>query len=257
MKVDQKWKGAGKILATLLTAAVFLLALPPFFRGIQSIGSFFPMGVAAVTLFFLWNKPLRERIRAVKWSRVVWRVCLAGYFAGLAAFAVLLGVILSAQGNRPTEGGRTVVVLGCQVRGEAPSLMLTKRLEAALSYLEAYPEAPCVVSGGQGPGEEITEADAMARWLIQKGVAPERIYKETRSTSTEENLRFSAAVIREEELPADIAIATDGFHQWRGGWYAEKNGLSAKALSAPTPWYLQECYYVREVLAVAKTLVLG
>ena len=247
----------GKWLATLPLAVIFLWALPPFFRGIQSIGSFVPLIFSAGTLLFLWNRPLREKIRGRRWSRNLWRIALVLYFAGIACFGVLLCMLLGAGTNRPGEEDRTVVVLGCQVRGETPSLMLEKRLQAAYAYLEAHPDAPCVVSGGQGPGEAISEAEAMYRWLVERGIEPGRIYLESASTSTAENLRYSAAVIREEGLPTDVAVATDGFHQWRGAYYAAENGLSAAALPAKTPWYLLECYYVREVLAAAKTLLLG
>lgn len=251
------WKRAGKILVTLGMTALFLFALPPFRHGIQSIGSFIPMLFSAVTLLFLWCRPLRDKLKAYKVTRALWRAALVCYFAGISAFLLLLGLILSSQWNAPGPEARTLVVLGCQVRGEEPSLMLHKRLEAACDYLTAHPDAPCVVSGGQGPGEQISEAEAMRRYLTGRGVEPHRIYMEDRSESTEENIRFSAAIIREKGLPTDIAIATDGFHQWRGGWHAEKNGLSARAVAADTPWYLQECYYVREVLAVAKTLAFG
>ncbi|MCI8361313.1 MAG: YdcF family protein [Clostridiales bacterium] len=251
------WKRTGKLLLTLGMLAVFLFALPPFRHGIKGIGSFVPMLYSAATLLFLWYKPLRERLKSRKATRLLWRIALTCYFAGTAVVLGLLGLILSAQWDAPGPENRTLVVLGCQVRGEDPSLMLSKRLEAACNYLTAHPDAPCVVSGGQGPGEEISEAEAMRRYLEDRGVEPSRIYMEDRSENTAENLRFSAAVIREQGLPADIAVATDGFHQWRGKWYAGKNGLSAKAVAARTPWYLQECYYTREVLAVAKTLVLG
>ena len=191
----------GKWLATLLLAVIFLWALPPFFRGIQSIGSFVPLIFSAGTLLFLWNRPLREKIRGRRWSRNLWRIALVLYFAGISCFGVLLCMLLGAGTNRPGEEDRTVVVLGCQVRGETPSLMLEKRLQVAYAYLEAHPDAPCVVSGGQGPGEDISEAEAMYRWLVERGIEPGRIYLESASTSTAENLRYSAAVIREEGLP--------------------------------------------------------
>ena len=256
-KPKKALKWTGKILVTLLLLAVFLFALPPFRHGIHSIGSYIPMLFSAVTLFFLWCKPLRDKLKVRKGIRLLWRAALCLYFAGIAAFAVLFGMLLTAQLGAPGTEPRTLVVLGCQVRGDDPSLMLTKRLEAALTYLNDHPEAPCVVSGGQGPGENLSEAAAMKRWLVSEGVDLARIYLEDKSESTAENLRFSADVIKENNLPTEVAVATDGFHQWRGQFQAKKNGLSPAAVSAATPWYLQECYYVREVLAVAKTLVFG
>ena len=51
-----------------------------------------------------------------------------------------------------------MVVLGCKVNGEEPSLMLRRRLECAMEYLAENPQADCVVSGGMGDNESYTEA---------------------------------------------------------------------------------------------------
>ena len=85
------------------------------------------------------------------------------------------------RGNSPPSYA-TVVVLGCKVNGRDPSLMLQRRLEAALPYIKDHPEVPCIVSGGQGNNEEISEAQAMKEWLIQYGVPESQIYLEDRST---------------------------------------------------------------------------
>lgn len=55
-----------------------------------------------------------------------------------------------------------------------------------------------VVSGGRGPGEDISEADAMEQYLIEQGVAENRIRKEDQSVSTRENLSFSRRFIDPE-----------------------------------------------------------
>ena len=123
-------------------------------------------------------------------------------------------------------------MLGCQVEREGPSLMLARRLEAALRYLEAHPDAPVVVSGGYEERAGTSEAAVMAGWLSGRGIDPARIRLEDRSHSTEENLAFSAEIIEREGLPRALAVATDGFHQYRAAIYAEKNGLTAAALPA-------------------------
>lgn len=48
--------------------------------------------------------------------------------------------------------------------------------------------AVCIVSGGKGDSENISEAEAMYRWLVDKGIDSSRIYKEDKSTSTVENI---------------------------------------------------------------------
>ncbi len=45
-----------------------------------------------------------------------------------------------------------------------------QRLEAAIAYYERNPKVLLVVSGGQGPQEDISEALAMERYLIERGI---------------------------------------------------------------------------------------
>ena len=93
-----------------------------------------------------------------------------------------------------------MIVLGCGVNGDRPSLMLTERLDAAYDYLNTHEEVVCILSGGQGKGENISEAECMYRSLTEKGIARDRLYKEDRSTSTRENLLYSKKIIEEKNL---------------------------------------------------------
>ena len=88
-----------------------------------------------------------------------------------------------------------VIVLGAGLRGENLSLILRNRLDAAVEYYNENPEAVIVVSGGQGPDEDIPEAEAMERYLYEQGVPLNKIIKEDKSTSTEENFKFSKELL--------------------------------------------------------------
>ena len=77
--------------------------------------------------------------------------------------------------------------------------MLRERLIAAQDYLDENPEAVCVVSGGQGADESMSEAQCMrTKTSTEHGIAPERIYMEDKSTSTRENIKFSGSDNRTE-----------------------------------------------------------
>ena len=108
------------------------------------------------------------------------------------------GLVLSGAGGAEDPACAYVVVLGAGVNGTQPLPSLEERLEAALAYLQTYPEAQCVVSGGQGGGENITEALCMYTWLTDRGIPPERIWQEEQASSTQENLRFSLELIQEK-----------------------------------------------------------
>ena len=140
--------------------------------------------------------------------------------------------------------------MGCKVYGERASLSLLERLEAAYDYLEENPEADCVVSGGQGPDEVISEAECMYRWLVEKGIDPSRIYKEDKSTSTEENIAFSKDIIEENGLFQKVVVITSEYHTYRAGVIAENNNLVWGAHPGKTAIWLFPTYYVRELYAI-------
>ena len=53
-----------------------------------------------------------------------------------------------------------LIVLGAQVKGRKITDSLRRRLEKAQFYLVKHKDMKAIVSGGQGKGEEITEAEA-------------------------------------------------------------------------------------------------
>ena len=157
--------------------------------------------------------------------------------------------IVKASTKKPKENA-TLIVLGCKVYGEHASRSLRERLDAALIYLEENPDSQCIVSGGMGEGEKISEAECMYRYLIKKGIHSSRIIKEDRSTSTRENLRFSKKIIEERGLSKNIAIATSDYHQYRASKIAKTLGFSVGAVPGHTAWWLFPTFYVRELYGI-------
>jgi uncharacterized SAM-binding protein YcdF (DUF218 family) len=119
-----------------------------------------------------------------------------------------------------------------------------------------HPAADCVVSGGQGDGEDISEAECMYRWLVEKGIDPSRIYKEDQSTSTEENVAFSKEVIEENGLFQKVVIISNEYHIFRAGLIADDHGLVWGAKAARTASWLFPTYYVRELYAILAEWIL-
>ena len=148
-----------------------------------------------------------------------------------------------------------VIVLGCEVKGDQPSRMLTARLETAIAWLQDHPDVYCVVSGGTGEDEVISEAECMYRYMTAHGIAPERIIREDRSGSTRENISFSLQKLQEAGLlpasgsmeGAQIAVVTNEFHTCRALCIAKNLGVQAGSVPAPSPWWLFPTFYVREL----------
>ena len=181
----------------------------------------------------------------------------------LVPLVILEGYVI-AEGRQPPaedEPAAAVVVLGAGVNGETPSLVLQSRIEAAAAYLRAHPDIPAVLSGGQGPGEDITEAEAMRRALEALGVEPERLILEDRSTSTAENFACSKPLLYEAGVAPDrdtVAVVTNGFHVARSELIAARQGYGdVIGVPAELPWaHLTVNYYLREAFAMVKTFLL-
>lgn len=138
-------------------------------------------------------------------------MCLGVLFwVGMAAFLTVEAMVFAAGRKAPAGDAEYVIVLGAQVRGEVPTFVLDARIKAAAEYLKEHPEAVAVASGGQGSGENISEAEAIKRGLLRLGIAEERILLEDCSTSTAENLRFSAEVIQRYEQAGRVSFASAG-----------------------------------------------
>ena len=135
--------------------------------------------------YAIWFKP----INAWLLQTIAGRIALAFLIAG-AVFLVgmLVFVATSGYGNVPTGQEKVVVVLGAGLRRDKPSLLLRYRLDKAFEYAQAHPDAIVITTGGQGRDEWVPEGQAMREYLIAKGLAPDHVLAETRSTSTEERI---------------------------------------------------------------------
>ena len=114
----------------------------------------------------------------------------------------------------------------------------------------AVSDAECVLSGGQGSNENISEAEAMCIWLADNGIDTERLYLEDRSTSTKENLAFSQEVIETNDLKPDVVIITSGFHVYRAGLIADTLDMNHKGYGSLTAWWLMPTFAVREMYGI-------
>ena len=179
----------------------------------------------------------------------------------LLTFAFLLGIVLLAYVLvntirmvvaiiKKAAPPCTLVVLGCKVYGTKASLMLEERLLAALTFMEKHPEVSCVVSGGKGDDEDISEAECMYQYLVDAGISEERIYLEANSKNTGENIIFSMDIIRREKLCPKLALVSNEFHIYRATKIAAHLGFDAKGIAARTAWWLFPTYFVRELLCI-------
>lgn len=175
--------------------------------------------------------------------------------AGLILFAVIEGIIISHADRKVEQGLDYIIVLGAQIRGTTITKSLKKRLDTALKYLKENPLTVAIVSGGRGEKEALSEAEAMKRYLISRGITENRIIKEDRSRNTFENILYSKVYLKGN---SSAAIITNSFHIYRSVQIAKKQGLSGiKGLAAPTDRIMAVNYYVREAAGVLKDKLMG
>lgn len=210
-------------------------------------------GTGCILLFFVIKYFIKHDISVSRPLRLAITAVIA---AGLCIFILIEGIIIYHANQKAEPGMDYLIVLGAQVRGTRITRTLKKRLDTAASYLKSNPAATAIVSGGQGTGEDISEAEAMKRYLQGIGIDESRIIKEDASTNTNENIRFSKNLIINGQ--AKVAVVTNGFHVFRAVSIARRQGFqNIEGLSAPSDPILLVNYYVREVIGVMKDWVFG
>lgn len=199
----------------------------------------------------------RKHAKPAKILRRILTVCVC---IGIVIVTVTGIFVAGAMKGQPDKECQFVVVLGAGLHGSTPSLSLQNRLDAAYEYLVAHPDALCVVSGGQGPDEDISEAECMYNILTDRGIDPARILMESQSTSTQENIRFSVDLIEEYTCvrPTQINLITSEYHLLRAGIFAKDEGVTAYGIPAKTAWpALFINYFLREIAGIWHYILLG
>ena len=187
------------------------------------------------------------------------KALLALIAAGILSFAILLGLVLTGSYDHISGNPQVMIILGCQVRQNGPSVLLQDRLDEALGYLEEHPDMTVVVSGGQGPDEPTTEAQAMADYLVEHGVEEENILLEGESHNTTQNFQYSKTLLAQENIDDSdgVLVVSNGFHLTRARMLAQRAGFdNVSTLAAPESHMPSRLYmYIREPLALVKSFV--
>ena len=177
---------------------------------------------------------------------------------GLVYFVIIeIPIIDEASGDGDFDADY-LIVLGAAVHGDTPSLSLVERLSAAKDYLTKHPDTGAIVSGGQGGGENVSEAQAMYEWLCEKGIDPERIIMENKATSTYENLKFSRKIINARSDNATIAVVSSEYHLCRAKLIAKTLDMDIHTVPAHTTYFsIKLNYFIREAFGVTYQLIIA
>ena len=167
----------------------------------------------------------------------------------MIAFLIIYGSIHTTDFTEDV-----VFVLGAGLRNDEILPTLEARLDQALLYFENNPNAMFIVCGGYGEGQTISEARAMADFLIAGGIPYEQIILEDLSTNTYENFVFALELLY-EYFPDGFSsvVVTSDFHMYRSGYLARHLGIHPAHFGAPTPILMWHSNFMREFMAVFNT----
>ncbi|EPY2283213.1 YdcF family protein [Clostridium sporogenes] len=155
-------------------------------------------------------------------------------FKGFIFFIILAILIITILASKiiyfgvksQPQKSDSIIILGCKVKGNDPTPFLQWRLDEGLRlYNEGYGKY-IIVSGSKGPGENISEAEAMEKYLVQKGVDKNFIILEDKSKNTLENIKFSKKKMEDNNLKSSI-IVSNKYHLKRAELLCQKEGIKA------------------------------
>ncbi|MBQ6646552.1 MAG: YdcF family protein [Clostridia bacterium] len=183
-----------------------------------------------------------------QWSRILVKLIHVGLIVFLVSFIAIESLIVSAFSASVPKGLDYVIVLGAKVNGTQPGGALRNRIQVSYEYWRENPETLIIASGGQGADEGISEAQCIYNGLTARGVPPEAILLEEKSTSTAENLAYSMALISDAENKR-IGIVTNNFHLYRALKIADKTqqshyyGVNVATSPISFPHYMLREYF--------------
>lgn len=157
---------------------------------------------------------------------------------------------------QPTQA---IVVLGAAQYQGRPSPVFAARLDHAAALYGQGLAPVVVVTGGQAPGDDLSEANAADAYLQSRGVPQSALRLEVDGRTSYESLAASALILRNEGIDQAILVS-DGWHLGRSAEIARSVGLDPLPSPTPTSPYsrigvLQQM--VRETAGLAVGRVIG
>ncbi len=148
-----------------------------------------------------------------------------------------------------------IIILGSKINNDGSLTPLLKgRVDKAIEfgdsqYAKTKKKIIYIPSGGKGHDEIISEAEAIKKYLISKGISKKDIIIEDKSTSTIENMKFSKNKIDNIKKDAKVSFSTTNYHVFRSGVIASNIGIDCEGIGSKTKWYFYTNALIREFIA--------
>lgn len=182
----------------------------------------------------------------------------AGVILIMVYFLLHISIFLTAyflyQFNRPRRNQDFIIVLGSGLINDKVPPLLASRINKAINFYwkqAAVTTPPTIIfSGGQGPDENIPEAEAMQKYAVEKGIPIEHTVQENQSNNTYQNMLFSKRIMESLKNNYKSIFTTNNFHLFRAGLYARQAGLNSQGIGSKTAFYYWPNAMIREYIAI-------
>ncbi|HVM13157.1 MAG TPA: YdcF family protein [Egibacteraceae bacterium] len=187
------------------------------------------------------------------------KVAVALVAAVVLYLAVTFVQVWLAARNDQARPAQAIVVFGTAQYNGVPSPVLAARLDHAIELYQRELAPVIVVTGGNQPGDEFTEATASANYLIQRGVPDQDVLREVSGTSSWQSLAAAANFLDDRQI-GEVLLVSDPFHSLRIRAMAAELGLdghSSPTKTSPIRGMTEARYMARETVAVAVGRIVG
>ncbi len=239
------------VLFLALLSGPFVLLFTLYLNGFQILKregvrfhNFLSMGLAVALTFYLFIAPfVVQSLSAISFFNMVF--VYVGFFVSYAIIISMLYTTSSFVNLVNLFPGKLdyVVVLGAGLIGDKVTPLLASRIDKGIAIYQKQPSSRLIMSGGQGPDELIAEGQAMANYALEKGVPAKDILIENQSTNTEENLKYSYALMKSGSR---FALVTNYYHVFRALLLARKLKIKCIGYGAKTKFYFSLNAFIRE-----------
>ena len=239
------------VLFLALLSGPFVLIFTLYLNGFQilkregvHLHNFLSMGLAVALTFYLFFAPfVVQSLSDISFFNMVFI-----YVGFLVSYAIIISMLYTTSSfinlvNLFPGKLDYVVVLGAGLIGDKVTPLLASRIDKGIAIYQKQPGCKLIMSGGQGPDELIAEGQAMANYALEKGVPAEDILIENQSTNTEENLKFSYALMKPGSR---FALVTNYYHVFRALLLAQQLKIKCIGYGAKTRFYFSLNAFIRE-----------
>ncbi len=207
------------------------------------------IGLAVLLLAFDSLYPLIFDVKARSFSTVIyWYITMISLYFVIQLASFGLSNLLNLIHVKKDHGLYHVVVLGAGLSGTKPTPLLRSRIDKGIQVYRNNPGSKLIFSGGQGKDEVISEARAMADYAVGQGVPEQDMLLEDRSRNTDENIRFSAEIMKKDmpDRAPYFAVVTSSYHLMRALMIAKRNKLRCIGYGSKTRLYFSLNAFLRE-----------